>query len=75
VSPIDVISHIPVLCEDSQVPYCYVGSKQALGEAGLTKRPTSVVLIPADKKASSDYEKYYDECFAELKALDLPILA
>lgn len=27
VSPIDVISHIPVLCEENQIPYCYVPSK------------------------------------------------
>ena len=27
ISPIDVISHIPVLCEDSNVNYCYVPSK------------------------------------------------
>lgn len=27
VSPIDVISHIPILCEENQIPYCYVPSK------------------------------------------------
>ncbi len=27
ISPIDVISHIPVLCEDTNVPYIYVSSK------------------------------------------------
>lgn len=27
VSPIDVISHIPVACEDNKVPYAYVPSK------------------------------------------------
>ena len=27
VSPIDVISHLPVLCEDNKVPYCYVPSR------------------------------------------------
>ena len=27
ISPIDVISHVPVLCEDSKVPYIYVPSK------------------------------------------------
>ena len=24
ISPLDVISHLPVLCEDAGVPYCYV---------------------------------------------------
>ena len=27
VSPIDVISHFPVLCEDNNLPYCYVPSR------------------------------------------------
>lgn len=27
ISPIDVISHIPVACEDNKVPYAYVPSK------------------------------------------------
>ena len=27
ISPIDVISHLPVLCEDNDVPYVFVASK------------------------------------------------
>ena len=27
VSPVDVISHIPVLCEDARIPYVYVRSR------------------------------------------------
>jgi H/ACA ribonucleoprotein complex subunit 2 len=26
--PIDVISHIPVLCEDNEIPYVYVPAKE-----------------------------------------------
>ena len=55
ISPIDVIAHMPVLCEDAGVPYCYVPSKEDLGAAGQTKRPTSVVLVKggdADIKAA-----------------------
>ena len=46
-SPIDVISHLPVLCEDHSVPYVFVPSKLGLGSAAATKRPTSCVLIPS----------------------------
>ena len=28
ISPLDVIAHLPVLCEDNQIPYCYVQSKE-----------------------------------------------
>ncbi len=45
ISPMDVISHIPVLCEDHSVPYIYVASRAELGMAGQTKRPTSVVMV------------------------------
>jgi len=45
ISPMDVISHIPVLCEDHGIPYIFVASRAELGAAGATKRPTSVVMI------------------------------
>lgn len=45
----DVISHIPVLCEDHEVPYIFVTSRTELGAAGSTKRPTSVVMISKEK--------------------------
>ena len=45
ISPMDVISHLPVLCEDHGVPYIYVTSRAELGMAGQTKRPTSVVMV------------------------------
>ncbi|KAI4235879.1 MAG: hypothetical protein L6R40_006343 [Gallowayella cf. fulva] len=45
ISPMDVISHLPVLCEDHGIPYVFVPSRAELGAAGSTKRPTSVVMI------------------------------
>ena len=56
ISPMDVISHIPVLCEDHNIPYIYVTSRAELGMAGQTKRPTSVVMVvgAAGKKKGKD---------------------
>jgi H/ACA ribonucleoprotein complex subunit 2 len=45
ISPIDVLTHIPVVCEDAGVPYVYVPSKEELGAAALSKRPTSCMLL------------------------------
>ncbi|RMZ79565.1 hypothetical protein DV737_g3412, partial [Chaetothyriales sp. CBS 132003] len=45
ISPMDVISHIPVLCEDHNIPYIFVTSRAELGMAGQTKRPTSVTMV------------------------------
>lgn len=60
VSPIDVISHIPILCEKNKVPYIYIPSRQALGVASQTKRPTSVVILlepPEDNKYLESFNK------------------
>ncbi|KAF8005776.1 hypothetical protein BT93_K0149 [Corymbia citriodora subsp. variegata] len=45
ISPIDVITHVPILCEESDIPYVYVQSKEDLANAGATKRPTCCVLV------------------------------
>lgn len=45
ISPIDVITHLPIMCEDRNIPYFYVPSKLDLGAAACTKRPTSCILI------------------------------
>ena len=60
ISPIDVISHLPVFCEENSVPYMYVPSKSDLGAAASTKRPTSCVLIVPRDGLTADDELYSD---------------
>jgi len=71
ISPMDVISHIPVLCEDHSIPYIYVPSRAELGAAGSTKRPTSVVMITPKqgKGAEKESEEEWKETYAELNKL------
>ena len=38
ISPIDVLSHLPLLCEDKGIPYMYVRSRAEVGEACKTKK-------------------------------------
>jgi H/ACA ribonucleoprotein complex subunit 2 len=60
VSPVDVISHIPILCEKNKVPYVYIPSREDLGTASQTKRPTSVVMLltpPEDNKYRASFNK------------------
>ncbi|PBP21655.1 H/ACA ribonucleoprotein complex subunit 2 [Diplocarpon rosae] len=65
ISPMDVISHIPVLCEDHNVPYIFVSSRAELGAAGNTKRPTSVVMVSESRVGAKKAEKIEgDEEFA-----------
>lgn len=69
ISPIDVISHVPIMCEDAGVPYCYVESKEALGAAGSTKRPTSVILC---LDTDTENAELREECAKKIKALPIP---
>lgn len=78
ITPIDIISHLPVLSEEAQIPYIFVPSKEDLGHASSTKRPTSCVMICPDSKRGSkgkggdeeDYREVYDECYKEVSKLD-----
>ncbi|ORY06281.1 L30e-like protein [Basidiobolus meristosporus CBS 931.73] len=69
------VSPMDVMCEDASVPYCFVQSKEELGTAASTKRPTSVVMIvPGGKTGKDDLEDYkevYDECFKTVKGLEI----
>ena len=77
ISPIDVVTPIPVLCEDNDIPYIYVPSKEILGQSGLTKRPTSCMLIlPKPVKGdignddeSKEFTENYKEVFNKVKAV------
>ncbi|PNS16572.1 H/ACA ribonucleoprotein complex subunit 2 [Sphaceloma murrayae] len=71
ISPMDVISHIPVLCEDHNIPYVFLTSRAELGAAGSTKRPTSVVMVTPKvggaKKVEEDPE--WTEAYGEFNKL------
>lgn len=85
INPIDVISHLPVMCEDAEIPYIFVPSKEELGYASATKRPTSCVMIcPAMKRkvkvneeaADKDgqYTEQYTECYQEVEKMNTKII-
>lgn len=71
VSPIDVISHIPVLCEENQIPYCYVPSKTDLGGACGNRRSMTMLIV----KPNEDYQDLFEECKTEIQNLPMPIQA
>mmetsp|Transcript_11985 Transcript_11985/g.24399 ORF Transcript_11985/g.24399 Transcript_11985/m.24399 type:complete len:127 (+) Transcript_11985:282-662(+) len=44
--PLEILLHLPLLCEDKNVPYIFVPSKQALGRAcGVTRSVISCSVI------------------------------
>ena len=69
--PLDVISHLPILLEENSIPYLFVPSKQELGAAACTKRPTSVVLVRDPTKSGTFKEmELYENLVKEALAFD-----
>lgn len=65
VTPIDIMSHMPGVCETRNLPYCYVPSREDLGFAMGVKRSAIMVLI----RKHESYEDLYNECLSEIKAI------
>ena len=48
VDPVEILVHVPMLCEEKRIPYLYVPTKQRLGQsAGLSKSAASVAIVEA----------------------------
>jgi len=56
VQPEEIVAHLPLLCEEKKIPYVYVPSKKALGEAcGLQVAAASAAIIdPGEAKELVD---------------------
>lgn len=56
VDPVEILVHIPMLCEEKRIPYLYVPKKQRLGQsAGLSKSAASVAIVePGEAKGLLD---------------------
>ena len=56
VTPEEVLAHMPILCEEKNIPYTYVPSKQELGSAAGLNVPTAAVAILNPGKEKSGIE-------------------
>lgn len=68
VYPVDIMCHLPAVCEEKDIPYCYTPSRQDLGVAMGVKRGSITVMI----RPNSDYQELYDELYGQLKTLAHP---
>jgi large subunit ribosomal protein L7Ae len=51
VTPEEVLAHMPILCEEKNIPYTYVPSKEELGSsAGLTVSTAAVAIVNLGKE-------------------------
>ena len=49
--PLEILLHLPLLCEDKNVPYVFVGSKVALGRACGVSRPVIAASITSNESS------------------------
>lgn len=50
VTPEEILAHMPILCEEKNIPYTYVPSKEQLGNAaGLTVGTASIAITNPGK--------------------------
>ncbi|XP_043197844.1 NHP2-like protein 1 [Amphibalanus amphitrite] len=47
--PLEILLHLPLLCEDKNVPYVFVRSKQALGRACGVSRAVIACAVTVDE--------------------------
>ena len=65
--PIEILLHLPLLCEDKNVPYVFVPSKQALGRACGVSRP--VVAISVTTNPDSELKTQITSLKTEIERL------
>jgi len=65
VTPEEILMHLPVLCEEKEVPYAYVPLKIELGKACGIDVPTSSIAIIEE----GDSKKLISEIAEKAKAL------
>ncbi|KAF0989826.1 hypothetical protein HZS_5454, partial [Henneguya salminicola] len=58
VFPIDLISHIPVSCEERKIPYCYIPSAILISRAIEVPGATACIFISQNEEFKETYEKY-----------------
>ncbi|CAG9828931.1 unnamed protein product [Diabrotica balteata] len=67
--PLDIMCHLPVVCEDKNIPYVFVPSRKDLGAAMGVKRGCLTVLI----KSHNEYKDAFDELSEEVKHLGVAL--
>ncbi|VDM40605.1 unnamed protein product [Toxocara canis] len=65
VSPVDVYSHMPALCEEKDLPYIFTPSREHLGLAAGHKRPSILLLV----REHEDYAELYNEVREQISLL------
>ncbi|KAL1239434.1 H/ACA ribonucleoprotein complex subunit [Trichinella pseudospiralis] len=68
VSPIDYYSHIPIVCEEKNLAYIFLPSKNHIGAAVQSSRPVMIAYI----LCCESYKDLYNEVQKIIEALPMP---
>ncbi len=52
--PLEILLHLPLLCEDKNVPYVFVPSRDALGRACGVSRPVIACSVTTNEHGELD---------------------
>merc|ERR1712111_227883 len=69
VTPVDVMCHLPAVCEEKQLPYVFTPSRQLLGTAMGVKRGSLMVMV----REHEDYKDLYQEMLSGVNTLPPPV--
>lgn len=69
VNPIDTYSHMPIVCENANIPYIFVPSKLDLGHSMGSKKSACVVLV----REKADFKDVYEKCLESVKAIPISL--
>ncbi|MEE9151702.1 MAG: 50S ribosomal protein L7Ae [Thermoplasmata archaeon] len=65
VQPPEILAHMPLLCDEKNITYAYVPSKQELGVASGLKVPTASVVVIDPGKG----KQLLDDLISKIKSL------
>ncbi|KAM7355339.1 NHP2 ribonucleoprotein [Cochliomyia hominivorax] len=69
VTPIEIMCHLPAVCEEKGIPYVFTPSRADLGVAMGVRRGTVALLV----RENPDYKDLYDEVKQEISTLYCPV--
>ncbi|KAG5221091.1 L30e protein [Salix suchowensis] len=73
INPIDIISHLPVLSEEAQIPYIFVTSKEDCVMVCPNQKRKVKQKDGEKEDKDDDYKELYDECYKAVEKLNSQI--
>jgi large subunit ribosomal protein L7Ae len=66
VSPPEILFHVPLLCEEKGIPFCYVSTKKELGNAARINVASSAIAI---ENVGSGNDRELEDIIKKLEAI------